>query len=156
MYRQDGRAWLVCDERTFERPEVPREIAAVGESTAEIESAVGLPGGSLAATLELYNRHAARGEDPLFRKSRDYLAPLEPPYAALDCCVDSSFYASFTLGGLRTNVDGEVMTPEGAIVAGLYAAGRASAGLAAPGYSSGISLGDGSYFGRRAGRKAAS
>jgi len=37
----------------------------------------------------------------------------------------------------------------------LYAAGRTSAGLAAPGYSSGISLGDGSYFGRRAGRHAA-
>jgi hypothetical protein len=29
------------------------------------------------------------------------------------------------------------------------------AGLAAPGYSSGISLGDGSYFGRRAARHAA-
>jgi succinate dehydrogenase/fumarate reductase flavoprotein subunit len=155
MYRQDGRAWLVCDERTFERPEVPREIAAVGESAAELETALHLPAGSLVATLGLYNRHAARGEDPVFRKSRDFLAPLEPPYAALDCCIDTSFYASFTLGGLRTTVDGEVMRPDGALVPGLYAAGRTAAGLAAPGYSSGISLGDGSYFGRRAGRKAA-
>jgi len=155
MYRQEGRAWLVLDEKCFERPEVPREIVAVGESTAEIESALKLPSGSFAATVEFYNRHAERGEDPLFHKSREYLAPLEPPFAALDCCVDTSFYASFTLGGLRTTIDGEVTSPSGDVVPGLYAAGRTSAGLAAPGYSSGISLGDGSYFGRRAGRKAA-
>jgi succinate dehydrogenase/fumarate reductase flavoprotein subunit len=154
-YRQDGRAWLVLDEKTFERPEVPREIAAVGESVDELERNLKLPPGSLASTLEYYNRHAVRGEDPMFRKSGDYVKPLEPPYAALDCCLDTSFYASFTLGGLRTTIDGEVMTPEGTVIPGLYAAGRTSAGLAAPGYSSGISLGDGSYFGRRAGRAAA-
>ena len=153
-YRQDGRAWMVLDEKTFERPEVPREIAAVGESADELERNLELPQGSLAATLEYYNRHAARGEDPLFRKVADYVRPLEPPYAALDCCLDSSFFASFTLGGLRTTIDGEVTTPEGMVVPGLYAAGRTSAGLAAPGYSSGISLGDGSYFGRRAARAA--
>ena len=118
----------------------------MGESAAEIESALSLPPGSLAATLDLYNRHAARGEDPVFHKASAFVAPLEPPYAALDCCVDSSFYAAFTLGGLRTTLDSEVMRPDGSVIPGLYAAGRTSAGLAAPGYSSGISLGDGSYF----------
>ena len=155
MYRQEGRAWLLLDEKCFERPEVPREIAAVGESAAEFETALSLPPGSLAATLELYNRHAARGEDPVFHKAGAFVAPLEPPFAALDCCVDTSFYAAFTLGGLRTTVDSEVLRPDSSVIPGLYAAGRTSAGLAAPGYSSGISLGDGSYFGRRAGRHAA-
>jgi len=154
-YRQDGRAWLVLDEATFERPEVPREIAAVGENAEELERNLKLPAGSLEATLDYYNRHARRGEDPLFRKSAEYVQPLEPPYAALDCCLDTSFFASFTLGGLRTTIDGEVTTPDGTVIAGLYAAGRTTAGLAAPGYSSGLSLGDGSYFGRRAGRAAA-
>lgn len=155
MYRQDGKAWLLVDEKCFERPDVPREISAVGESVAEVEAALKLPEGSLVSTLEYYNRHAARGEDPLFHKSREFVRPLEPPYAALDCCVDTSFYAAFTLGGLRTTVDSEVLRPDGSVIPGLYAAGRTSAGLAAPGYSSGISLGDGSYFGRRAGRHAA-
>ena len=36
-------------------------------------------------------------------------------------------------------------------IPGLYAAGRTTAGIAAGGYVSGISLGDGSFFGRRAG-----
>ena len=41
------------------------------------------------------------------------------------------------------------------VVPGLYAAGRCTAGVAAWGYASGISLGDGSFYGRRAGRTAA-
>ena len=155
MYRQDGRAWLLLDEKTFQRPEVPREIAAAGESAEEIEQALALPAGSLAATLEYYNRHAEHGADPLFHKTRELVVPLRPPYGVLDCCVDTSFYASFTLGGLDTSVDAEVLDPSGDVIPGLYAAGRTAAGLAAPGYSSGISLGDGSYFGRRAGRHAA-
>jgi 3-oxo-5alpha-steroid 4-dehydrogenase len=41
------------------------------------------------------------------------------------------------------------------VVPGLYAAGRTTAGIAVHGYVSGISLGDGSFFGRRAGKAAA-
>jgi 3-oxo-5alpha-steroid 4-dehydrogenase len=61
----------------------------------------------------------------------------------------------FTLGGLHTNVDGQVLTPDGTIVPGLYAAGRTTSGLAAQGYSSGLSIADATFFGRRAGAHAA-
>ena len=115
-----------------------------------------MPDGSLEATVAVYNRHAARGEDGLFHKQAKWLAPLAtPPFGALDCTVDNSLYAAFTLGGLHTNVDAEVLAGDGTKVPGLYAAGRATACLAAPGYASGLSLGDGTFFGRRAGRKAA-
>jgi 3-oxo-5alpha-steroid 4-dehydrogenase len=67
----------------------------------------------------------------------------------------AAFYATFTLGGLSTSVDGEVRTVDGRPIAGLYAAGRTTSGIAAGGYVSGISLGDGTFFGRRAGRAAA-
>jgi succinate dehydrogenase/fumarate reductase flavoprotein subunit len=155
LFRHDGRAFLVLDNETFERPEVPREIAAVGETVAEIERELGLPDGTLQTTVALYNRHAERGEDPVFRKAAEWVAPLvHPPYAALDCTVDSSLYAAFTLGGLHTTPEGEVLTADGDVIPGLFAAGRASAGIAAPGYSSGISIGDGTFFGRRAGRRA--
>lgn len=155
LYRQDGKAWLVLDAKTFERPEIEREVAGVGETAEELETALGLPAGSLASTLSLYNRHAREGSDPVFHKSPEFVVPLEPPFGALDCTTDTSLYAAFTLGGLHTDVDGRVLTPEGEVVAGLYAAGRASACLAAPGYSSGLSIGDGTFFGRRAGRHAA-
>jgi 3-oxo-5alpha-steroid 4-dehydrogenase len=57
---------------------------------------------------------------------------------------------------LHTDVDGRVLDPQGTPIEGLYGAGRATAGLAVYGYCSGISLGDGSFFGRRAGQAAAS
>lgn len=156
LLRQDGRAWLVLDDATFARPDVPREVAAVGETPDELERELGLPPGSLVATLALYNRFAAEGKDPLFHKGKDYLSPLiHPPYGALDCTADGSLYAAFTLGGLRTDVDGRVLAATGAPVPGLYAAGRTASGLSTGGYSSGISLGDGTFFGRRAGRRAA-
>jgi succinate dehydrogenase/fumarate reductase flavoprotein subunit len=156
LLRADGRAHLILDDACFVRPEVPREIAGVGETPEELEAELGLPPGSLASTLELYNRHAALGEDPLFHKAPPFLAPLvHPPLAALDCTTENSLYAVFTLGGLHTNVEGEVLDPDGRAIPGLLAAGRSSAGLSAPGYSSGISLGDATFFGRRAGRRAA-
>jgi 3-oxo-5alpha-steroid 4-dehydrogenase len=64
-------------------------------------------------------------------------------------------WSVFTMGGLRTSVDGEVETADGDTLPGLFAAGRTTSGIAAQGYSSGLSLGDGTFFGRRAGRAAA-
>ena len=63
----------------------------------------------------------------------------------------------FTLGGLQTRPTGEVLTATGAVVPGLYAAGRTTAGLprTEKGYASGMSVGDATFFGRLAGRTAA-
>ncbi|MFP6626327.1 MAG: FAD-dependent oxidoreductase [Deltaproteobacteria bacterium] len=155
LFRQYGRAYMVMDEATFVRPEVEREIAGVGQSAEELEGELGLPPGSLASTLDLYNRHAEKGEDPLFHKAGQYVTPLKPPYGALDCTTANSMFAAFTLGGLRTSANGEVLTIDGEPLKGLFAAGRATAGLSAPGYSSGLSIGDGTFFGRRAGRAVA-
>jgi 3-oxo-5alpha-steroid 4-dehydrogenase len=50
-----------------------------------------------------------------------------------------------------------VLASDGSIVPGLFAAGRTACGLPrwGPGYSSGMSLGDCTFFGRQAGRAAA-
>jgi succinate dehydrogenase/fumarate reductase flavoprotein subunit len=156
LLREDGEVYLVVDDEIFERPFPPAEIAAVGETFEELETELHMPAGSLQSTLSIYNEYAAKGEDPLFHKASDYLKPLTtPPFAALDYRVENSLYAVFTLGGLRTNTRGEVLTPDGDMVPGLYAAGRTTSGLAAQGYSSGLSLADGTFFGRQAGRCAA-
>jgi 3-oxo-5alpha-steroid 4-dehydrogenase len=156
LFHHEGRAWLIVDDAVFEKPDYPREVAAVGETPAELERELSLPPGSLECTLSLYNRHAERGEDPVFHKSRDYVTPLvTPPYGAFDCTTESSIYAAFTLGGLRTDGDGRVLDPEGRPIPGLFGAGRATSGLSVGSYSSGLSLGDGTFFGRRAGRCAA-
>ncbi len=45
---------------------------------------------------------------------------------------------------------------EADVVPGLHAAGRTTSGIAAQGSSSGLSIADATFFGRRAGRSAAS
>ena len=169
LFRHDLDCWVVLDEKGYEEvPEgerwgvLPHHVA---DSLEELEQLTGMPPGSLAATVALYNESAARGEDPMFHKDPRWLRPLEPPYAAID--PHRSFRgpndppvgggaAVFTLGGLATDVDGRVLDLDGRAIPGLLAAGRASSGLAAWGYISGTSLGDGTFFGRLAGRTAAS
>jgi succinate dehydrogenase/fumarate reductase flavoprotein subunit len=151
-----GHAWLIVDDAIYEQPEYPpRDLSAVGETPSELERELGLPEGSLVATMALYNRHAEGGRDPVFQKSGESVRPLvHPPYGAFDCNVETSLYAAFTLGGLESDVDGRILDAEGHAIPGLFGAGRATAGLSAGGYASGLSLGDGTFFGRRAGRAA--
>lgn len=157
LYHQGGQIYLIVDDEVFARPELlPVEIAAVGESIEELEAGLGLPAPSLQNTVALYNRYAEQAEDPLFHKTAEYLKPLTvPPFGALDLRVENAVYSAFTLGGLHIDANGAVLRPSGEPVPGLFAAGRATSGVAKQGYSSGMSLGDASFFGRRAGRNAA-
>jgi 3-oxo-5alpha-steroid 4-dehydrogenase len=88
----------------------------------------------------------------LLHKKPEWLKPIGAPVGAIDL---RGSCAGFTLGGLQTTLDSEVLHVSGEPIPGLYAAGRCTAGVAAWGYASGISLGDGSFYGRRAGRSAA-
>lgn len=157
VFHQQARCSLVLDEEIFESvPESDRWGARptyVAETVAELEAEMELPAGSLRATVDLYNRHAERGEDPVFHKRSEYLRPLRSPFGAV--ALSGLPYATFTLGGLVTTVDGEVVGPGGSPIPGLYAAGRATTGIPSWGYASGTSLGDGTFFGRRAGQAAA-
>ena len=157
VLEQNGEAFLICDNETFIRPEMfPIEIAAVEESITELEAALALPDTALQKTVADYNRHAEKKEDPLFHKGANYLNPIsQPPFAAIDLRTKKSLYSAFTLGGLHINAEAAVLNPDGEPIPGLFAAGRTTSGIAKQGYSSGMSLGDGSFFGRRAGRAAA-
>ncbi|MBB85515.1 MAG: hypothetical protein CL931_17025 [Deltaproteobacteria bacterium] len=156
LLRQEGRCWLIVDDEFYTPAEYGFELVAVGETPAELGRELGLPEGALESTIDVFNLHADRGEDPLFGKREPYLKPLRTaPFGAIDCTTENARYAVFTLGGLSTDVDGRVLDPEGRTIPGLYGAGRATSGLAVGGYSSGLSLGDGTFFGRRAGRTAA-
>jgi 3-oxo-5alpha-steroid 4-dehydrogenase len=154
-FRQDTIAYLLLDDSTFLESSWRRPSWAA-DSVAELETEMGLPVGALEQTVAYYNEHAARGADPLFHKGQRWLQPLVPPYAVIDLRQQAFPMSAFTMGGLRTAVGGEVLRPDGSAIPGLYAAGRATSALAVSGYCSGISLGDCSFFGRRAGQSAAS
>lgn len=165
---QPGPYWVIVDEEGYESvPErerwgvLPRFAE---EALADLEAELGMPEGALESTVATYNRHAERGDDPYFHKDARWLRPLKGPFAAIDPRLGfhggdrtgtGTGVSGFTLGGLHTDVDGAVLDHSGRPVAGLFAAGRASSGIHGEGYVSGTSLGDGTFFGRRAGRTAA-
>ena len=154
------RVFLLLDIAHFDQPlELAGiTIAGTGETWEEVESELEMASGTLSRTMEFYNRHAREGNDPLFGKQPPILTPLDQgPFVALELNFEHSYFSFFTLGGLKTSTDGEVLDRTGAPVPGLFAAGRCTSGLPAwgHGYSSGMSLADCTFFGRQAGRKAA-
>ena len=157
LYQQGGKVWLILDDATFERPLFAGGEIHAAETIAELEEELGFVAGTLEGTVELYNRHAHDGKDPVFHKDDSYVVPIEKsPFGAIDMSWDKAIYAAFTLGGLDTDTDGRVRNADGEPVPGLYAAGRTAASISSPGYSSGTSIGEATFFGRRAGRHAAS
>ncbi|MEJ7834423.1 MAG: FAD-binding protein [Nocardioides sp.] len=159
MEQTDSAAYLIVDSEHVEYPKMPLVPLLDGfETVAEMAAGLDVPEAALRDTLERYNEGAARGEDPDFHKSRDWLAPQDrAPWAVFDVRLGHALYAGFTLGGMRVTVDGLVQRSDGSVIAGLYAAGACASNLAqdGKGYCSGTQLGEGSYFGRRAGRHAA-
>lgn len=159
LEQRDSAAYLIVDSAHIEHPEFPLAPFIDGwETIPEMESALGIPDGALAATLQRYNDNAANKEDPDFGKHPEWLEPQnEGPWGAYDLTLGTALYAGFTLGGLATTVNGQVRREDNQVIPGLYAVGAMAANLAqdAKGYASGTQLGEGSYFGRRAGRHAA-
>ncbi len=158
LYHQDNTAYLIIDSDAQDEAMASwspkfmlREATWVADTVADLEHEIGLPTGSLQATVAAYNKGAARGEDPLLHKKSQWVKPIGSPVGAIDLRENTG---GFTLGGLATTLDAEVLHVSGEPIPGLFAAGRSTAGLAAWGYASGVSLGDGSFYGRRAGRSA--
>jgi succinate dehydrogenase/fumarate reductase flavoprotein subunit len=160
LEQPEQTAYLIVDEAHMQMPAMPLIKFIDGwETVAEMESALGIPAGNLAATLDRYNEHAAAGQDPDFHKDPDYVAVQDKgPWAAFDLSLGRAMYSGFTMGGLAVSVDGEVLTAGDTAVPGLYAVGACASNIAqdGKGYASGTQLGEGSFFGRRAGKHAAS
>ncbi|MBV8860905.1 MAG: FAD-binding protein [Mycobacterium sp.] len=159
LEQPDQTAYLIVDEAHTDMPAMPLIRFLDGyETVSELEMALDIPAGNFAATLNRYNEFAAKGEDPDFHKQPEYVAPQNNgPWAVFDLSLGRAMYSGFTMGGLAVTIDGQVLREDGTIIPGLYAVGACASNIAqdGKGYASGTQLGEGSYFGRRAGAHAA-
>jgi succinate dehydrogenase/fumarate reductase flavoprotein subunit len=159
LEQPDQTAYLIVDEAHTEMPGMPLIRFLDGyETIAELETALDIPAGNVAATLKRYNEFAVKGEDPDFHKQPEFVAPQDNgPWAVFDLSLGRAMYSGFTMGGLSTSVDGQVLREDGTPIAGLYAVGACASNIAqdGKGYASGTQLGEGSFFGRLAGAHAA-
>jgi 3-oxo-5alpha-steroid 4-dehydrogenase len=117
-----------------------------------------VPRDALQKTLEDYNAAAQGKRSDRFHKAGDSMHPFrEGPYYAIDCSLGSKRHlcAVMTLGGLAVDEKtGQVLSENGGVVPGLYAAGRNAVGVCSRQYVSGLSIADCIYSGLRAARHA--
>jgi succinate dehydrogenase/fumarate reductase flavoprotein subunit len=176
-------SWLICDH-AFQRryglgasrpsplpvkPSLKSGYIKARRSVAELANACGISPPGLEATIEFYNRHAARGEDPLFergstafnRKGGDpdvkpnpCVAPIgKGPYYAVKVLPGS--FGTFM--GLKTDATAAVLNAEGAAIPNLFAVGADMSSIMGGYYpSGGINLGPALTFGYIVGREIAS
>lgn len=175
-------SWLICT-RAFQRryglgisrpspvpvgPYIRSGYIKTGRTISELAKVCGIDQGALQDTLDFYNDHADRGEDPLFGRG-------ETPYNRLqgdaaqqpNPCVapikQGPFFAvrvipgSFgSFAGLLTNGSAQVLRHDGSVIDGLYCAGSDMASVMGGHYpAGGINLGPAMTFGYIAGRHAA-
>lgn len=162
VMEQPGQtAYLIVDSEIFAYPEIPsarHSLIDGWETIAEVEAGLGIEPGALQATMAEYNADAAQGRDRRFHKQPEWLKPLDQgPYAAFDISFNKSTYLFITLGGIKTDRYGRALDLHSEAIPGLYVVGASAAHIPRTGksYASGLSLGPGSYFGRRAGLHAA-
>lgn len=108
----------------------------------------------LKSSIDTYNSFCERGYDEEFIKDKKYLISLnEPPYIAIQCCVD----CVATHGGTKINHQMEVVDSRDNPVKGLYAAGVETGGTESetynvgyPGHSFGFTVNSGRIAGENA------
>lgn len=159
LIRDNPVSYLIIDQAIWdaitEAGKKALSVAAQADSIVELARAANINQDVLENTIDFYNEHAAKGEDPAFSKDEHHVVPLEnAPFYALN--YPAAAVGFFTTGGLRINGKAQVLDPFGETVPGLYAAGRNAFAVTAQQYpASGVSVGEGLTFGRIAGKGAA-
>ncbi|KMO36149.1 3-oxosteroid 1-dehydrogenase [Methylobacterium variabile] len=175
-------AWLICDHPTIRKyglgyakpAPVPIGLSVrngylvTGRTLPDLARAAGIDADGLVATVDLYNRGAARGEDPAFGRGSTafnrFLGDAEHrPNPNVAPIAKGPFYALKmvmgdlgTFDGLRTDTVGRVLRPDAHPVPGLYAVGNDRASIMGGAYpGAGITLGPIMTFGFITGRHLA-
>lgn len=141
--------------RSDQPPVTAPDVASLGR-------ALGFDGEAAQRAIDTYNRACPTGKfDPrtldglatvgLSPRKSNYAVPLDtPPYHAYPIISSNTF----TFGGLKVNVDAQVVNSDGDLMPGLYAAGE-TVGIYYGKYPGATSVLRGAVFGKRAGEHAA-
>lgn len=136
----------------------PEEFVSSADDLVALGSLLGVDGEQLRDTVERFNEHAARGEDPEFGRGSvpfilrfggdpkhspsPVLGPLsEPPYYGTRLKFVGTGIGS---SGLHADADAHVLREDGSVIRGLFAVGSVAAlTTMGSGYNSGFALGRG-------------
>lgn len=164
-FRKSIREAMTCGWQRFKYFGVPMLINYLvggtrrGSTVDALARKLGIDPASLHETIATHDRDIANHQPDRVGKTEVLRSSLgQGPFYAINMSMDNRHALTkfMTLGGLLVDEDsGMVSSAAGTGIPGLYAAGMAAVGLHSNGYISGLSLADGVFSGRRAGRSAA-
>lgn len=154
---QKGKsAFLIFDETVREKlgainSYVNKGYAVSGATLEELGKKVGINGKNLVSTMKKYNEYVKTGKDTEFNKNILPRELTKAPYYA----IEVSPAVHHTMGGVSINSSAEVLTAEGKVIKGLYAAGEITGGVHGANRIGGNAMTDITVFGKIAGDNAA-
>lgn len=180
--REKTFGWIVADARAMHKYGIgyakpwpfPKQIFEAEGFLVEADTIeglaeqIGVPPANLRRTIEEFNVHAARGEDPKFKrgslKYHNFKGDMDHrPNPNLEPLTKGPFFAVKiqmgdlgTYAGLKVNERSEVVRRDGSAIAGLYAVGTAAVSVFGGGYPGyGANIGPAMVFGYLTGRDIA-
>jgi fumarate reductase flavoprotein subunit len=155
----DGTFYMIADADIAEEakwltdPEVEVENgrAYKADTLEELAKLINVDPATLAEEMEKYNSYVDSGTDPEFGKASFLQKVDTAPYYA----TPRSPAIHHTMGGLVIDADTHVLTEDGSIITGLYAAGEVTGGVHAGNRLGGNAIADIMVNGRIAGANAA-
>ena len=155
LAQTDGIFYIICDNKIAKNADVAGMEAkgnvVVAETLEELAEKLGIPADTFVETIERYNSFVDAQKDddfgkPLFGEKID-----EAPFVA----TPRSPSLHHTMGGVKIDTNTHVISTEGNVIDGLYAAGEVTGGLHAGNRLGGNAMTDFLVFGRIAGENAA-
>ncbi len=161
LSQTDKLFYIVCDQKEAElrgrTPEtldymVQNGLLYSGDTIAELAENMGVPAEALEQTVAEFNEAVKAGKpDEFGRTTWENTIETGPFYAP-----SFSPAVHHTMGGLEINNNGEVISTDGEVIPGFYAAGEVTGGIHGTNRVGGNAVPDALCFGKIAGANAAS
>ena len=152
----DGVAYLIVDQAMVDKSAViagyiSKGMTTTGATYEELAANTGITDpAAFAATMDKWNKCVEAGVDEEFGRTSFANKLDTAPYYAIE--VGPGVH--HTMGGLKINANAEVISTEGTVIAGLFAAGEITGGVHGGNRLGGNAVADIVVFGRIAGTSA--
>ncbi len=160
LQQTGGYAFIIFDQNLVDHNASAREyiakgMAFSGETYEQLAANMGLQGDAIQAfvnTMDVWNQAVANGVDEEFGRNNGMDDDLSTaPFYAIQIAPG----IHHTMGGIKINPNAEVISTEGDIIPGLYAAGETTGGVHGGNRIGGNAVCDFVVFGRISGQGAA-
>lgn len=154
---QTGKsAFLIFDQEVREKlgainGYVRKGFTVEGATLEELAGKIGVDTKGLIDTMAKYNGYVKAGEDKDFGKTALPRELVKAPFYA----IEVSPAVHHTMGGVRINTNAEVLTADGKVISGLFAAGEITGGVHGANRIGGNAVTDITVYGKTAGENAA-